>query len=244
MTKIMIADPSEVFIDAMRPLLSENYELLTCTDGLDAETLLPVFQPDLLIINLFLPIVDGLSILRHLSDPRPAILVLAPPMPHYVVRLAMTLGASYFISTPCRPEDIREHAESLLEYVKYHQPLTGEEAIIDTHLRRLGFNPALDGTKYLLIGIPLFAKDLNQRMIKELYPAIAQISGSHSVDQVEHAIRDAIRQAWNNRDESIWRSYFPKGCEDKCPTSKLFISRLALELTKTTKGNRATLLAK
>ena len=66
MTKIMIADPSEVFIDAMRPLFSENYELLTCTDGLDAETLLPVFQPDLLIINLFLPIVDGLSVLRRL----------------------------------------------------------------------------------------------------------------------------------------------------------------------------------
>ena len=104
----------------------------------------------------------------------------------------------------------------------------------------------MDGTKYLLIGIPLFAKDLNQRMIKELYPAIAQLCGNHSVDQVEHAIRDAIRQAWNTRDESVWRAYFPRGgCHtEKCPTSKLFISRLALELTKTAGGNSTPLMAK
>ena len=84
------------------------------------------------------------------------------------------------------------------------------------------------GYTYLRESIPIYAKDPQQAITKELYPAVAKLCGS-SVDQVERAMRTAIERAWKRRDDQIWRLYFTPQSDGsiKKPSNSEFISRLA-----------------
>ena len=235
MKKLFIADCSEVFLEMMRQQLESEYEVITCSSGDAAVDLICTQEPDILITNVLLPHVDGLTLLSKIRrSVSPLIIVTATSFTDYIVQAGRDLGADYFITLPCSPETIRLHIEKLLEYRQRQSDQMDPQSIVSRHLQRLGLNPAMDGTKQLRVGIPLFAQDQNQRLAKELYPIIASLCRNGSVDQVEHSIRDAIHQAWQNRDEEVWRCYFPhpKGTVPKCPNNKLFIARIALELLK------------
>ena len=97
------------------------------------------------------------------------------------------------------------------------------------HLRLLGIPTHLDGYRQLCQALPMFARDPQQRITKELYPEVARICGCKDSRSVEHSIRKAIHAAWVHRDNSVWRKYFatgPKGTIP-CPTNKAFLCRLA-----------------
>ena len=100
---------------------------------------------------------------------------------------------------------------------------------VSRHLLSLGFNLNLDGSRYLIAAIHLYAEQPGQRLHKELYPAVRDLCKASSVDSVEHSTRSAIKSAWKKRDVSVWRQYFPQNC-DGCPTNKEFIATLAQKL--------------
>ena len=77
-------------------------------------------------------------------------------------------------------------------------------------------------------GILLTIQNPDQRITKELYPAVAAICGGNAL-RVERAIRSAIESAWMNRDDRVWRMYFPPDATGQIPrpTNSEFISRLA-----------------
>ena len=87
------------------------------------------------------------------------------------------------------------------------------------------------GYKQLTIAVPCFALDDQQSLSKELYPYVANYFGYANWQPVEHAIRDAILDAWEKRDPAAWEKYFP-GMK-KPPSNKQFIATLAERLKNT-----------
>ncbi|MBR4017090.1 MAG: hypothetical protein IKK11_04680, partial [Oscillospiraceae bacterium] len=103
--------------------------------------------------------------------------------------------------------------------------------LVSRHLNLLGFNLNLDGSRFLIAAINLYAEQPDQRLHKELYPAIQKLCNATNATCVEHSIRTSIRSAWQKRDLSVWSQYFPQTVDEKCPSNKTFISCVA-EITR------------
>lgn len=104
-------------------------------------------------------------------------------------------------------------------------------------LLELGIPRNLDGFGYLAKAITIYREDPTPMNMKDLYEAVAEFYGQTVEDYlVDSSIRNAIRQAWRNRDDDAWALYFPYHVRGrmKKPSNAEFISGIAwvLELWK------------
>lgn len=96
--------------------------------------------------------------------------------------------------------------------------------VISPILHELGIPVHRVGYKHLSMAIQLYAQNDSQSLTKELYPRIADAFGYSEWHPVEHGIRLALLQAWDNRMPRTWERYFP--CSRKCPSNKQFIATI------------------
>ncbi len=226
MRKLLIAARSDDLTAVLKRLFQKDFELSACTDGSTAFSLIKHIQPDVLILDLFLPEIDGLELLRMLQpNVPPATLVLSDYTHPHVFQQAVDLGAGYFMAKPFRTEAVRSHVMHLLQFVDSNLVPNDPQSVAAAHLTALGLCSKHDGYQQLRLGIPLFRQDPALRMSKELYPAIITLLGNGNQKQIEHSIRLAITNAWERRDKAVWEFYFPG--YTKCPSNKDFIARLA-----------------
>lgn len=135
---------------------------------------------------------------------------------------ALASGDRCFMLICCSAEDMAKQLQKLPEQD------TSPEAGAARLLRRFRVPAHREGYKHLCIAIPLFASDRGMSFSKELYPEIAQRLEGSDGRAVEHAIRNAICYAWQNRAPEVWDEYFS---DKRPPSNKCFISTLA-ELLK------------
>jgi DNA-binding response OmpR family regulator len=62
--KILIAETSLEFSEQLCDILENRYDLRVCYSGLMAKELLEEFCPDVLVMDLALPGLDGISLLK------------------------------------------------------------------------------------------------------------------------------------------------------------------------------------
>lgn len=228
MRRLMIADSSVVMVSALEAALGQQFEIVTCSDGEDAGRILEQFQPDILILNLMLPHKDGLMVLQETKYRPKIILALTPYLSPYVQSSVQRLGIDFTMLSP----SINALCTRLQDLIAgYRQPPKGKDPqeVTAHHLHVLGFTTRRSGYRQLCAAIPLYARDPDQLITKELYPEIAKLCDAKSGQRVEHAIRGAIKDAWHRMDRVVWYKYFPPGPDGEipCPTNREFISRLA-----------------
>lgn len=231
--KVLIAEGMEDLRLQLYDALREKYEVAACADGQTAIELLRISTPDILILDLSLPVMDGLTVLETISpNIPPVILCTAKAVPIYAQLAATELGVGYIILKPCRTQAALSRLYDMIKKWEHPVPfIDNPQANIAVHLQRLSIPRHYDGYQQLRVGIPLFAQDPVQRLSKELYPSIAELCNCDNGTQVEHTIRTAIDTAWEIRDKAVWEYYFPSAT--KSPSNKVFIARLAEELRKT-----------
>lgn len=226
--KLMIAECSEVYIRALEAELAGQYQIQSCCDGDTALALLQEFQPDILILHLSLPNMDGITLLQR-SPFRPAIiLAITNYLSRYVAYSIGEMGIDYTMISPSIPS-ICMRLKDLVEHYSRQPAGTDPQSILSHHLHMLGIPAHRDGYRQLLAAIPLYAKDPQQFMTKELYPKVARICGSRDGRSVEHSMRKVVHAAWEHRDNAVWRKYFLPGPRGSipCPSNKEFICRMA-----------------
>ncbi len=228
MRKLLIADSSEPFTNALKNAFRGEFDIRICQDGKTALELLASFCPDALILNLMLPFKDGLTVLQETAYVPPAVLALTNYSSDYIVRAAAQLGVDYILTMPC-VNAVCVRLLDLLQQSPVPKRKSTPQNETAVHLHILNFTTRRDGYQQLCAGIPLFSRDPNQRLTKELYPAVAELCGSKDGRAVEHSIRCAIETAWKSRDDAVWAKYFPQNADGNipCPSNKTFISRLA-----------------
>lgn len=92
-------------------------------------------------------------------------------------------------------------------------------------LQILGIPVHRKGYRQLAIAVAIFATDNTQSLTKEIYPAVAKLTGIVDWRLVERDIRSVIQYAFANKTPTIWRIYFRE--LEKAPSNKVFISVLA-----------------
>ena len=241
MPKILIADSSDEFRQFLFDDLCTTYHVKACRDGNRALELLRSFRPDILILDLVLPGLDGISLLHRAQEEHlmPTVLALCPFGSDYIASALQKLDVSYLMTKPC---DLSAITERLADFAAMLQPAQASLADLDSTvsgiLLQLGIHSRLDGFRFLQAGIPLYMADPSQSMTKELYTDIGKLYNK-GFQQVERSIRHAINTAWNHRDDTVWRQYFygPGGSIPK-PCNKEFFACIATALSQQGYGQK------
>ena len=226
MRKLLIADCSEDYRTALAAALSGQYQVFCCRSGTEALNLLHQEQPDILVLDLMLPELDGLTLLERSSASGicPMVLAATPIFSDYVFSSAQRLGIEYLVRKPYAIEAIVTRIRDLSCRLKAPEPKTDPAAHVTTLLLSLDISTKHNGFAYLRESILLMAKDPAQSVTKVLYPEVARICGCNK-DNVERSIRTALDRAWEKRDTAQWQEFFPHA--EQRPSNAVFISRLA-----------------
>lgn len=225
MRKLLIADCNEEYRSALAAALSSQYHVLSCRSGTEALTLLLQEYPDIFILDLMLPELDGLTLLERTSASgiRPMVLAATPILSDYVYGCAQRLGIEYLVRKPCDIGAIVSRIQDLSRRLKAPEPKIDPVSYITGLLLSLGISTKHNGFAYLREAILLMAKDPAQSVTKMLYPEVAHICGCHK-ENVERSIRTALDRAWEKRDTEKWQTFFP-GVQQR-PSNAVFISRM------------------
>ena len=229
--KLLIADGTEEFRLALQDALQAFYTVRVCRDGKTAMELLQSFRPEILVLDLMLAELDGISLLQSAPARECAPMVLATTRfaNDYILDTLSELNVGYLMMKPC---DIRATVHRIRDLHQHLRPCPGPEpdpkVRISNLLLSLGIPTKLRGYAYLREAVCLFARDPGQSITKELYPAVGSTCGTTAA-HVERSIRSAITSAWDRRDDRVWLLYFHPDGDGALPrpTNAAFISRLA-----------------
>lgn len=229
--KLLIADGTEEFRCALADALRGAYQIRMCSEGNQAQSLLQSFQPDILVLDLMLPGLDGISLLHWAVDAglRPIVLAVSRFITDYMVEEAGQFGVGYMMLKPCDVHATAARIGDLSARIHPPQmPVADIRTQVSNLLLALGIPAKLNGYGYLREALVLKARDPSQMLTKQLYPDVARMFGCEAT-HVERSIRGAIDSAWKKRDEHLWRIYFPPDGQGmiRRPTNGAFISRMA-----------------
>lgn len=234
--KLLIAEGTEDFRIALADTLRGAYTVRECGDGAQALNLMKSFRPDIVVLDLMLPGLDGITLLQRAveADLHPMVLATTRFHNDYVIESAQALGVGYIMVKPC---EVRATVARLADLSqRIHPALVSRpdsKTYVSNTLLSLGLPTRLKGYGYLREAVLRMAEDPGQSITKELYPSVAAAFKTENsrLDRthVERSIRSAIGVAWKKRDEQLWALYFtPKGDGSiRCPSNGEFISRLA-----------------
>lgn len=123
--KILVVDDEAGIRDSLRLLLKSNFEVYTAQDGEEALTLLEECMPDLVLLDVLMPKLDGLETLKHLRERRPNVPVVMLTATNTVKTAvqAMKWGARDFLNKPFNVEELTSLIISILS--ESSDPLEG-----------------------------------------------------------------------------------------------------------------------
>ena len=78
--RVVLADDDELFLESLRPLVSGQEELevvATVGDGLAALELVDELQPDAVVMDLHMPLLDGVTAVTRLRRDHPSLCLIA-----------------------------------------------------------------------------------------------------------------------------------------------------------------------
>ena len=244
---VILVDDNAALVKTMGDDFSarSDVQLLgTADNGVDALELIDRLHPRFLVLDIVMPRLDGLGVLRELSQRsnRPYIIMLSALKNDAVVNRAVELGASYFMVKPASPMQVYEQMLALAQNGALPAPAllppdppssyacwSPDERVANLFLS-IGIPAHVKGYQYLREAVRMVIDDHDviNRITKELYPGIARRYGTSS-SKVERAMRHAIEVAWNrgrleNTNQMLGVKLFSE--RDK-PTNGEFIALIA-----------------
>jgi len=224
--RILIADASEDFRDALADAINMEEDMLlvgAADSGQEVLSLVDSLAPDVLITDLVLAHLDGLSVLSALSEREnpPAAIVMSTLFNDAVVSACSELGASYFMLKPFDFGALFTRVRQIASSRKGAQPGAqglsiappqkepSLEAMVTEIIHEIGVPAHIKGYQYLREAIIITVNDMDaiNAVTKVLYPAVAKKFNT-TPSRVERAIRHAIEVAWDRGDLETLQKYF------------------------------------
>ena len=240
--RVVIADGDQEFRTALSGALQaeDGIEVVgTAASGTGALEQVRELAPDLLLTDLMLPELDGLSLLHRIVDNgyKVGVFVISAFASDMAAAECIALGVSHFLRKPVGPEVL---AGRIRQWGMSRQTACVREpempAELDLELRvtevihQVGVPAHIKGYQYLREAIIMAIRDMESvgAITKIMYPGIAKKFHT-TASRVERAIRHAIEVAWDRGDIETLQSYFGytvSGVKGK-PTNSEFISMIA-----------------
>jgi two-component system, response regulator, stage 0 sporulation protein A len=220
---VLIADDNIEFGNILREYLDNCGGLIVkgiARDGLETIGMLKEHTPDVVILDLIMPNLDGIGVLERVRSLqlkiKPIIIVLSAVGQDGFIQKAVQLGAEYYMVKPFDAEmlvkrinqlygeryakhKINMNIEAMAEAGSIHPSKYAEnrlEIIVTDQIRNMGILPNNAGFHYLREAVVLAIEDpkVLASVTRNIYPVIA---GRHNIteSQVNRAIRRAIKSS-------------------------------------------------
>jgi len=248
--RVMIADGGEDFRRLLGDALASerDIELVAAVgDGMEALAAAEEKKPDVLLLDLVLPKLDGFAVLQRLAEngnEAATVMVSAFYNENMVSRCA-ELGAYYFVPKPCDLQELICHireaasprrmaAPAVMPSTSVRMRETSLESTVTEIIHEIGVPAHIKGYQYLREAIIITINDMDMinAVTKVLYPAVAK-KYSTTPSRVERAIRHAIEVAWDRGDLETLQKFFGytvSNIKGK-PTNSEFIAMIADHLS-------------
>ena len=219
--QVVIADDNREFGDILCEYLNSQSDIEVvgvARDGIEAYELITAKSPDIAILDIIMPHLDGLGVLEKINTAsmkkRPLFIILSAVGQDKITQRALALGAEYYVVKPfdmdvlvARIRQLKETRQSTVirtDYTtetkaQYHAPLQKNlEVEVTGIMHEIGVPAHIKGYQYLRDAIMMVVKDLDviNSITKLLYPTIAREYNT-TPSRVERAIRHAIEVAWS-----------------------------------------------
>ena len=255
--KVLIADAGEDFRVLLADAVNaeEDMEVVGCAaDGQETLALLTEQKPDVLLMDLVLPGLDGMAVLQQMSERglSPVTMIVSAFYNERMLAASAALGAYYYIPKPCDlsalTARIRQSVQPELGAapVFFPQERDSEGAELETTvtevIHEIGVPAHIKGYQYLREAIILTVNDMDiiNAVTKVLYPTVAKKFGT-TPSRVERAIRHAIEVAWDRGDLETLQKFFGytvSNIKGK-PTNSEFIAMIADHLSLKSRSRAA-----
>src|SRR6266536_1340522 len=139
--RVLIVDDQSTNVLLLEGILQE--EDLACRGLTDSRQTLPVFlayEPDLILLDLQMPYLDGFAVMKQLRDVVPPgsflpILVLTADISPQAKRQALAEGASDFLTKPFDALEVILRIQNLLHTRQLHLRLQNQNQILEQKVR-------------------------------------------------------------------------------------------------------------
>lgn len=230
---LMIVDHDADFRQELEKELCDSYTVYHAGNGRQALLTVEEINPDVIVLDLMLTELDGVSLLHEIRNAglRPMVLAVTRFYNDYVLETAQELGIGYIIRKPCDPSAVSQRVRDLSRRMnsKRHRPVDAYTYVTE-RLNRLSFSIRHKGYDYLRQAVLMMCQQPDISITKELYPSVGATHGSTAM-QVERSIRSAINAAWAQGGEG-WSEFLGAEADGNVcrPSNGAFIARLADDL--------------
>ena len=199
--RAMLCDDNEEFTAAAKAhfATSDKIELIdTAVNGKDVLEKLETVRPDVLLLDLVMPTLDGFAVLERVNKGSMKIIVVSALSQDTFIAKAMSLGADFYMM---KQVSFNVLDERIVEAVNTKRP-TARNRSMDEKISNIfitvGIPAHIKGYQYLreAIKMTIDSPDIINSITKKLYPEVAEHFNT-SPSKVERAIRHAIEVAWN-----------------------------------------------
>lgn len=250
--KIIVADDNRNFCQMLQTYFASQEDITVAGaayNGLEAWELIQTNEPDLVILDVVMPNLDGLSILERINAQtimkRPKIIMVTAFRNESITHQAMMLGVDYFFLKPLDLDVLCKRIRSLTQdialaapsqFLPINNPVGSELNLVGevtTIMHQIGIPAHVKGYQYIRDAILMVVEDFSLlgAVTKELYPSIAKKYNT-APSRVDRGIRHAIELAWERGQTDILKRIFgySMNIELQKPTNSEFIALLADKL--------------
>lgn len=256
--RILVADDNIEFGEIVCDYLSncDDIEVIgRAEDGLESIQLINELNPDIVILDIIMPHMDGLAVLEHYykvpASEKPMFIILSAVGQDKITQQAVSLGAEYYIVKPFDLEILVERIRQLIngdilinrsDSVKTAQKSRVKPSSLENRItqimRDVGVPAHIKGYQYMRDAVMLVIEDIEliSSVTKRLYPELARRYKT-TPSRVERAIRHAIEVAWTRGQVDTIHELFGYTINTKKgkPTNSEFIAMIADKLRLETK---------
>ena len=214
---VAIADDNDLMLQLLDTIVQSDEELSvvgTAKDGEEAYRMIKEKEPDVVLLDIVMPKMDGLGVLDKVNRDSsitkvPNFIMVSAVGQQQVTEDAFALGADYFIMKPFDKDTIIQRIKKTRRpgvFVKTKDAIVGPvdkseatlEADVTNIIHEIGVPAHIKGYQYLRDAIVMSVLDMEMlnSITTVLYPTIAKKYDT-TTSRVERAIRHAIEVAWS-----------------------------------------------
>lgn len=250
---VIIVDDNEKVIENIDSALSKDTAIQIigkAKNGQEAYELIRKSKPDVVILDLIMPKMDGLSLMNKVNEDgamikMPFFIITSAISNENVIQDAFGYGAGYYLLKPFETNMIADRVKGVKSYNKRipetkkiigagedrkHFMERNIENDVTSIIHDVGVPAHIKGYQYLREAIIMSVNDneMLNSITKILYPSIAK-KFQTTPSRVERAIRHAIEVAWNRgRMDTIDELFgYTINAEKGKPTNSEFIALIA-----------------
>ena len=122
-TKILMADDEDTVLEIMaRKIASQGYEVITAKDGQEAWAKITSDMPDIIVLDLNMPKMDGWAVLSRLRQNPPTkrwqpVIIVSAQGELESFKKGVNLEADHYLTKPCQIDDILKAIRLMLSLI-------------------------------------------------------------------------------------------------------------------------------